>query len=114
MAKYIDADKLIEEIGISKICEECQYVNGALCMWNVNGDFVGVCETIIDAPAADVVPVIRCRDCKHWLPHRQFGWDDEFDRYDDYCGLLVPEDDYYAVSRNADDFCSYAERREND
>ena len=67
---------------------------------------------IYEIPAADVVEVIRCKDCKYWLPHRQFGWDDEFDEYNDYCSLLVPDDDYYAVMRSAENFCSYAERRE--
>lgn len=95
MAKYIDADKLIEEIGIAKICEECQYVNGALCMWNVNGDFVGVCETIIDAPAADVVPVIRCRDCAHAEKRGDYY----------YCTT-------WETNIGADVFCCFAERRE--
>lgn len=56
--------------------------------------------------------VIRCKDCKYWLPHRQFGFDGDNEEYHDYCERLVPEDDYYAFTRNADDFCSRAKRKE--
>ena len=41
-------------------------------------------------PAAGVVPVVRCRECKHWLPrqgcsgchHRRGLWEPQ---EDDYC-----------------------------
>lgn len=56
--------------------------------------------------------LIRCKDCKYWLPHSQFGNDEYYDEYYDYCGRLVPDDDYYAFTRNADDFCSRAKRKE--
>ena len=56
--------------------------------------------------------LIRCKDCKYWLPHSQFGNDEDYDEYYDYCGRLVPDDDYYAFTRNADDFCSRAKRKE--
>jgi hypothetical protein len=57
--------------------------------------------------------LIRCKDCKHWLPHEQFGFDYDNGEYHNYCALLVPEDDdYYAFTREADEFCSRAERKE--
>ena len=55
--------------------------------------------------------LIRCKDCKYWLPHSQFGFDEDNEEFYDYCELLVPDDDYYAITRNADDFCSRAERK---
>ena len=56
----------------------------------------------------------RCKDCKHWLPHAQFGFDEGNNEYHNYCALLVPEDDdYYAFTREADEFCSRAERKDN-
>ena len=58
--------------------------------------------------------LIRCKDCKHWLPHEQFGFDADNDEYHNYCGRLVPDDDYYAYTREADEYCSRAERKEND
>ena len=56
--------------------------------------------------------LIRCKDCKYWLPHSQFGNDEDNEEYYDYCERLVPEDGYYAFIRNADDFCSRAKRKE--
>lgn len=49
--------------------------------------------------ALDVVPVVRCKDCKHW---HEFG---EF--YD--CKLVRGLTD---TSQN--DYCSYGERRDNE
>ena len=48
-------------------------------------------------PAADVVPVVRCRDCKHWDNGNlsfECPWD--YGRYG---------------SSDEDDFCSYGERK---
>lgn len=56
--------------------------------------------------------LIRCKDCKYWMPHSQFGFDGDNEEYHDYCERLVPDDDYYAFTRNADDFCSRAKRKE--
>lgn len=55
--------------------------------------------------------IIRCKDCDFWMPHSQFGYDEDNGTYHDYCAKLVPEDEYYAFYRNADDYCSRAERR---
>ena len=66
---------------------------------------------IEDAPTIDAVEVVRCKDCKHWFPHTQCGFDEDNDEYHDYCGLLIPYDDYYAYTRKPDDYCSYGERR---
>ena len=52
-------------------------------------------------PAADVVEVVRCKECKYW----ECGKD-----YEPYCnhwGNMMSE-------TNADDFCSYGERKNND
>ena len=56
--------------------------------------------------------IVRCKDCTHWFPHTQCGFDEDNDEYHDYCGLLIPEDDYYAYTRKPDDYCSFGERRE--
>ena len=55
--------------------------------------------------------IVRCKECGHWQPHPQHGYDYDDDVFHDYCGLLVPDDDYYAVRRDASDFCSYGARR---
>lgn len=87
--------------------------------WNqgIIKSFADVCNEIIEIveeqPPVNAVPVIRCKDCKHWLPHAQFGFDEDNNEYHNYCGRLVPDDDYYAFTREADEFCSRAERKDN-
>ena len=56
---------------------------------------VDICKVIDDTPTADVVEVVRCKDC------------DRSAEYKDYylCGV-----DNRAV--NADSFCSYGERKD--
>ncbi len=49
-------------------------------------------------PAADVAPVVRCKDCKYYKP-------DEYECGCDFAGGLP-----YV---KAGDFCSYGERRED-
>lgn len=65
------------------------------------------------APTIDAVEVVRCKECIHWFPHTQCGFDEDNGEYHDYCGLLIPDDDYYAYRRKANDYCSYGERRED-
>ena len=72
-----------------------------------NGDIISseeVEEAIVEAPAVDAVPVVRCKDCKHF--------------YDTHInpahsckrgGTQV-----WDVSFTPDDFCSYGERRDDD
>ncbi len=56
-----------------------------------------VTDAIIDAiPAADVVPVVRCRDCRSYNKPR-LGW----------CSVHLDRE-------NPDDFCSYGVRRDGD
>ena len=100
--KLIDADKL--KLSLCRECSlypnECLEKNGE-CDWN------SIAHINMMTPV-DAVPVIRCKDCKYWLPHSQFGFDEDNDEFHDYCELLVPDDDYYAITRHAEDFCSRA------
>lgn len=50
--------------------------------------------TVLKIEPADVVPVVRCRDCKHWRS---------------YWGRCYKHNEYGMAS---DDFCSYGEREE--
>lgn len=61
-------------------------------------------EAINTAPAADVVPVVRCKDCKWFVDNNGGEW------YG--CKMfqvvrITPED-----APKPDDFCSYGERRD--
>lgn len=77
------------------------------------GDIPVVTKEEIDSmPTVDAVPVIRCKDCKYWLPHTQFGYDADWGRYHNYCERHLPDDDFYAFIKEADDFCSWAKRKE--
>ena len=118
MTQYVDIQYIRNALGITgtkESCKGCKYnePEGFACNTYKAPSFAYVCEVLDDAPTVDAVPVIRCKDCKHWLPHEQFGFDYDNGEYHNYCALLVPEDDdYYAFTREADEFCSRAERKE--
>lgn len=63
-----------------------------------NEHFINGIETVLEyaesLPAADVAPVVRCKDCKH-----------EFGGSCIICGFQ---------RREPEDFCSYGERRDGD
>lgn len=88
MAEYIDKKALLDEI----------------CRDNCERPYDGTChncrmtETIADFPAADVAPVVRCKNCTwHESAHG-------------VCSLTSNESIKNFVHEN--DFCSYGERKE--
>ena len=82
MTRLIDADALIETIGI-------RLYSGAVM------EFVSV-EDIAKQPTVDAVPVIRCKDCKHWAC-------DDSESYCDELGIF---------NTDMNSYCSYAKRKE--
>lgn len=58
-------------------------------------------QNIMDIPAADVAPVVHCKDCKYWqdnndgYPHEECRWG-------------------HGETPDANDFCSYGEQKEGD
>lgn len=58
-----------------------------------------------EAPAADVAPVVRCRECKHYREHRTKRYGNLVCR----CTRMGKHDMSYPVK--PDDFCSYGERK---
>lgn len=62
-------------------------------------------EAINAAPAADVVPVVRCKDCKHFN-HEHMECENEAVSTDHEGGAE------YSLNFELDDFCSYGERRD--
>lgn len=74
------------EKGKCNICELTYYRNG-----------------YIKSPTADVVEVVRCKDCKYYKPQtRSITWNNTTK----YCCRGAN------VKVNEDDYCSYGERRE--
>lgn len=73
-----------------------------------------IIKTAIKAfPGADVAEIVRCKDCKYWQPHTQCGFDEDNDEYHNYCGYHMPDDEWYAEYWEADDYCSYGERKDH-
>lgn len=61
-------------------------------------------------PAADAVPVVRCKDCKHW--HDETGWCYHHSHFIGADGEAChPWESSEWKMLNAEDFCSYGERR---
>ena len=62
--------------------------------------FYEIEDVLEDVEPADVVPVVRCKDCKNW----QTDWNPSIpDRH--YCAVMDS-------MMKADDFCSYGERKD--
>lgn len=92
MSRYIDADALGIGKADRKAFEKPEYADG----WN------SAIKIIEEAPTADVVDVVRCKDCKFWgLPHAN---DIEKSHY------CCRDNMWCMPLRFADDFCSYGER----
>jgi hypothetical protein len=73
-----------------------------------NGDMISsdeVEQAIKEAPTVDAVEVVRCKDCIHWYEPEGVC----LKIYSD--GAVSP---YAWQDRNADDFCSYGERKDNE
>ena len=79
----IDADALIKEA-----CAEGAY------------GYVDA-KQIADAPTVDAVPVVRCKDCKHYEIHKP--------KVLENC-----ERNGYIIPMKPDDFWSYGERKDGD
>ena len=85
MDEFISREATIKHI--KKVyCVGCNSYNGVRCRACGTGDAIDIIE---DAPAADVAPVVRCKDCKH--------------RYSDSWCEYVDDDNFY---------CAYGERKE--
>lgn len=56
-------------------------------------------QTIKDTPTADVVEVVRCKDCRHYVA--------------EYCTRDIKSRTNMFYMR-ADDFCSYGERKDEE
>ena len=89
--RLIDADVLLRKICCDSCgCEpdECGYID------EYRKDRCKAGQYVEDAPTVDAVPVVRCKDCRHWYKH--------------HCahGICATE------KTNPDWFCADGERRE--
>jgi hypothetical protein len=96
MAEYIEREAFLKDIE-ERYCLPCKEAgkdhNGFIChaCW---ADAMRV--DVIDAPAADVAPVVHCRHCRSYNKPR-LGW----------CSVHMDRE-------GPDDFCSYGVRMEGD
>lgn len=81
--RLVDAEKLVDMLYDNEFCTLCP-------LDEVSG--------VIDAcPTVDAVPVVRCKDCKH------------YER--DECYHPRHERHLQSIPQSPDDFCSYGERK---
>ena len=100
MSRLIDADSLVRNI---KKWEK--YIGNYEKEIPYNEDiYVSIMMTIEDEPTVDAVPVIRCRDCKHWLT--------VFDKDIAESGFCNKYSQLETTK--ADDYCSRAEGEKNE
>lgn len=96
MARFIDADLLLENINDSVVFtvrdKNSPELRGARKIIN----------EIKNAPTVDVVEVVRCKDCKN------------YDKFGQRCGnhsFLDTDDPYAYLTLCGNDFCSEGERK---
>lgn len=79
-------------------------------------EFIRMFESAIDeCPTVDAVEVVRCKDCRKFMPYTN-EYKAKVEHADGDCMMLIfgCADNQYCA-RRSDDFCSYGERRgEND
>lgn len=89
MAEYIDREALMKFPIRANHCDK----------EHANEHFINGIETVMEyaehLPAADVVEVVRCKDCK----------------YNSGTKKCLHPDSFFAVPKD-DDFCSYGERKD--
>lgn len=88
MPRYIDADKL------ETVVYELNFERAE--KWGITrGEFKLIDSVLFEFPTADVVEVVRCKDCKYYVP-------------DDYNCMQM---DTGGWIYNPDDYCSFAEKK---
>ena len=86
MTEYIDKEKLLQKLSrMIDYCENDNKVNGITASFQVG-------DSIMDCPTADMVQVVRCKDCA--VSHNRWTGCPKLN------GLVTPPDFY----------CSYGER----
>lgn len=113
--RLIDADKLIEVLNKKRVPFNAD-VNGAILtaptVDAVDRELYEQCKFDKDIAEEQLKKIVRCKDCKIAQNNRYNS------RVDGKCSILcehvTTEDGRYElkVFRNANDYCSYGERRE--
>lgn len=104
MADYIDREDLLE---YCHALIKAEVKSSSLDEWNYGDERIAQTEVIIwfieHMPSADVVEVVRCKDCQFFEP----------DTYGDcWCSAKSPGVSKGMCSPSGDSYCSDAERKE--
>ena len=79
------------------------------------GCLANTVQVLKDIPAADVVEVVRCKDCKYW--HEETGWCYQHSHFIKYgengVAFCHPWESADWKMFDADYFCKDGERRDN-
>ena len=90
MAEYIEREALLAWFGDYKANDPHEYLSPQ-----------HIIDDIAEVPSADVVPVVRCKDCKHYGPQKKSA---HWNCTTLYCNRVV------TMKVSPDDFCSYGEQ----
>ena len=96
MAEYIDREKVIEEIYSWLDSVGSIIIGKGLSSY---GELIGCMQ---DVPTADVVEVVRCKDCFFYQKDKELAKANYLDP-EKYCALLICE-----IDKNG--FCSYEKK----
>lgn len=92
------------------------FANGHYDKVNANRDFIrgheSYKEWLEDLPVADVVEVVRCKDCKHRPVEKGEYWRLEFP--DEVCPCQEIDTDWYGRKPADDWFCANGKRNGDD
>lgn len=100
MARYIRTDELL------KTARDGHHSDFGRSM----ADLTSLREVIEDTPTADVVEVVRCKNCKHW---GSCVYDPIFEKMYGECSRTLENFDSKAET-SEDDFCSYGGLKERE
>lgn len=101
MPEYIDRQKLLKALSYEGTCRSKNSESPDL----LRGLVIAILVAKKEVETADVVPVVRCKDCK-FAAHRTANVYPAVE-------CMRPDVSYGAV-RGLDDYCSYGERKEDD
>lgn len=106
----IDADALKESLieTLHRCDEWIENAKDGETRTIAEANYTAFLESILrvkDSPTIDAVPVVRCKDCRHWC---------EMQNLTGACLRLCAIDGALWMGTDATDFCSFAERRNDE
>lgn len=97
MSKYIDAEWLKDNLLDRSFNEFCK--NGG---YPTSYSLIDFIEILNYSPAADVVEVVRCKDCQYAKPHNDEFWIEEAPLLCELFEIYVSDNDYCSMGERKD------------